>query len=266
MASGWEESDIAGGNVTPIEPLILDGGRTKPDELDPPRTASPALDAGKALAQRLGADPASVATGTAPTGAAVLGEVASPPVSDLVENALRISDNVLAESLARQVALAKGADPSFTGAARAVRDTLSSAGFDVTGVTMADGSGLSTDDLVPARLLGQIMAVASGPVSDPRAARLRPLLSGLPVAGGDGTLNDRFTTGDSSAGRGFVRAKTGTLTGVSALAGQVTDSDGRLLTFALMANGTSPSQSRPQLDALAAALRGCGCRGSDSGG
>jgi D-alanyl-D-alanine carboxypeptidase/D-alanyl-D-alanine-endopeptidase (penicillin-binding protein 4) len=63
-----------------------------------------------------------------------------------------------------------------------------------------------------------------------------------------------------------VRAKTGTLTGVSALAGQVTDSDGRLLTFALMANGTSQSQSRPQLDALAAALRGCGCRGSDSGG
>jgi serine-type D-Ala-D-Ala carboxypeptidase/endopeptidase (penicillin-binding protein 4) len=266
MAPGWETSDIAGGNVTPIEPLILDGGRTKPDELDPPRTASPALDAGKALAEQLGADSSTVAVGTAPPGAAVLGEVSSPPVSDLVENALRISDNVLAESLARQVALAKGADPSFAGSARAVRDTLASAGFDVSGVAMVDGSGLSTDDLVPARLLGQIMAVASGPVSDPRAARLRPLLSGLPVAGGDGTLNDRFTTGDSSAGRGFVRAKTGTLTGVSALAGQVTDADGRLLTFALMANGTSPSQSRPQLDALAAALRGCGCRGIDNGG
>ena len=260
MAKGWETSDIAGGNVTPIEPLILDGGRTKPDELDPPRTADPALDAGRALAQRLGADPATVAVATAPAGAAVLGEVASPPINDLVENALRISDNVLAESLARQVALARGADPSFTGAAAAVRDTLSAAGFDIAGVTTVDGSGLSTDDLVPARLLGEIMAVAGGPASDKRALRLRPLLSGLPVAGGDGTLDDRFAAADATAGRGFVRAKTGTLTGVSTLAGLVTDSDGRLLTFALMANGTSPAQSRPQLDALAAALRECGCR------
>lgn len=260
MAKGWETSDIAGGNITPIEPLILDGGRTKPDELDPPRTADPALDAGRALAQRLGADPATVAVGTAPAQGAVLGEVASPPVNDLVENALRISDNVLAESLARQVALARGADPSFAGAAGAVKDTLAAAGFDVTGVTTVDGSGLSTDDLVPARLLGEIMAVAGGPASDKRALRLRPLLSGLPVAGGDGTLDDRFAADDSTAGRGFVRAKTGTLTGVSTLAGVVTDADGRLLTFALMANGTSPAQSRPRLDAIAAALRECGCR------
>jgi len=261
MAPGWETSDIAGGNVTPIEPLILDGGRSKPDELDPPRTAKPALDAGQALAQRLGADPSTVAVGTAPPGAPVLAEVSSPPISDLVETALRISDNVLAESLARQVALARGADPSFAGSAAAVRDTLAAAGFDMSGVTMEDGSGLSTDDQVPARVLGEIMAVAGGPAEkDGRAARLRPMLSGLPVAGGDGTLDDRFAGGDSASGRGFVRAKTGTLTGVSALAGVVTDTDGRLLTFALMANGTSPSESRPQLDALAAALRGCGCR------
>jgi D-alanyl-D-alanine carboxypeptidase/D-alanyl-D-alanine-endopeptidase (penicillin-binding protein 4) len=123
-----------------------------------------------------------------------------------------------------------------------------------------DGSGLSTDDQVPARLLGQILAAASGPASEQRAARLRPLLSGLPVAGGDGTLDDRFGGADSSAGRGYVRAKTGTLTGVSALAGVVTDTDGRLLTFALMASGTSPAEARPRLDALAAALRECGCR------
>jgi D-alanyl-D-alanine carboxypeptidase/D-alanyl-D-alanine-endopeptidase (penicillin-binding protein 4) len=191
----------------------------------------------------------------------VLAEVSSPPVSDLVETALRISDNVLAESLARQVALARGADPSFAGAAAAVRETLAAAGFDMSGASMVDGSGLSTDDQVPARALGEIMAVAGGPAeNDGRAARLRPMLSGLPVAGGDGTLNDRFTGGESAAGRGFVRAKTGTLTGVSALAGVVTDADGRLLTFSLMANGTSPAESRPQLDALAAALRECGCR------
>jgi D-alanyl-D-alanine carboxypeptidase/D-alanyl-D-alanine-endopeptidase (penicillin-binding protein 4) len=57
-----------------------------------------------------------------------------------------------------------------------------------------------------------------------------------------------------------VRAKTGTLTGVSSLAGTVVDTDGRLLVFAWLSNGTSPADSRPRLDALAAALRGCGCR------
>jgi D-alanyl-D-alanine carboxypeptidase/D-alanyl-D-alanine-endopeptidase (penicillin-binding protein 4) len=150
-------------------------------------------------------------------------------------------------------------DPSFAGAAGAVRDSLAAAGFDVSGVSTVDGSGLSTEDRVPARLLGQILTSASGPASDQRAARLRPLVTGLSVAGGDGTLDDRFTD-DASAGRGFVRAKTGTLTGVSALAGVVSDSDGRLLSFAFMASGTSPAVARPRLDALAAALRQCGCR------
>jgi D-alanyl-D-alanine carboxypeptidase/D-alanyl-D-alanine-endopeptidase (penicillin-binding protein 4) len=57
-----------------------------------------------------------------------------------------------------------------------------------------------------------------------------------------------------------VRAKTGTLTGVSSLAGVVTDADGRLLVFVLMSNGQSPSAVRPRLDALAATLSRCGCR------
>jgi D-alanyl-D-alanine carboxypeptidase/D-alanyl-D-alanine-endopeptidase (penicillin-binding protein 4) len=57
-----------------------------------------------------------------------------------------------------------------------------------------------------------------------------------------------------------VRAKTGTLTGTNALAGVVPDVDGRLLVFAFMSNGPDPVGARPRLDALAAALRGCGCR------
>jgi D-alanyl-D-alanine carboxypeptidase/D-alanyl-D-alanine-endopeptidase (penicillin-binding protein 4) len=260
MAPGWDKSDIQGGNFTPIGPLILDGGRTKPDELDPPRTATPATDAGKQLATLLGADPSTVAEGAPPAEAVELGRVSSPPISELVQTALRISDNVLAESLARQVALAKGDDPSFAGAVKAVHDTLAAAGFDVSGVTAVDGSGLSTQDLVPAQLLGQIMSAAAGPDSDPRAVQLRPLLAGLPVAGGDGTLDDRFKDGTSAVGKGWVRAKTGTLTAVSALTGVVTDDDGRLLSFAFMSNGASPADSRPALDTLAATLRQCGCR------
>lgn len=296
QAAGWDTADIKGGNFTPIEPLTLDGGRQdRADELDPPRTATPGLDAGREVAKRLGADQRSVKVQTAPAGAEELGRVSSPPITDLVQNALRISDNVLAESLARQVAVATGGDPSFSGAARAVQGALTAAGLDVGNTKMADGSGLSTEDEVSAKLLGEIMAAASGPAgpSSPQAglnqtdldqpgvsrtaqttvsgtgtdsgsdrtARLRPLLGGLPVAGGDGTLAARFNSKDgTSLGKGYVRAKTGTLTGVSSLAGTVVDRDGRLLVFAWLSNGTSPADSRPRLDALAAALRGCGCR------
>ena len=127
---------------------------------------------------------------------------------------------------------------------------------------MVDGSGLSTEDRVPAKLLGALLAAASAPSSGPTDLQvLRPIVAGLPVAGGDGTLDDRFTPGSpAAAGRGVVRAKTGTLTGVSSLAGITTDTDGRLLVFALMSNGVNPALIRPRLDAFAAQLSRCGCR------
>jgi D-alanyl-D-alanine carboxypeptidase/D-alanyl-D-alanine-endopeptidase (penicillin-binding protein 4) len=80
------------------------------------------------------------------------------------------------------------------------------------------------------------------------------------VAGGSGTLSDRYNDAASSAGRGWVRAKTGTLDGVNTLAGVVQDADGKVLAFALMSNGSQIEQGRAALDVVAAALRGCGCR------
>jgi D-alanyl-D-alanine carboxypeptidase/D-alanyl-D-alanine-endopeptidase (penicillin-binding protein 4) len=187
--------------------------------------------------------------------------VVSAPVSQLVEHLMTTSDNVLAEALARKVAITRKGDPSFEGSAKETLAALSQAGFDVTGATMADGSGLSTDDRVPPRLLGAVLGAAAAPAEGPDDTEfLRPIISGLPVAGGDGTLTDRFGNGISAAGRGVVRAKTGTLTGVSSLAGVVTDVDGRLLVFAMMSNGVSPATVRPKLDTIAATLSRCGCR------
>ena len=74
-----------------------------------------------------------------------------------------------------------------------------------------------------------------------------------------GTLAERFDTQNKS-GAGWVRAKTGTLTGASALVGVVQTREGRVLSFALMSNGSSPDAARPALDAIAVALRECGCR------
>ena len=262
MQATWDPVDVDGGFVTPIEPLMLDGGRKDPAEPDGARVFDPALTAGRALAGLLGADAGSVAEGTAAPGATVLGKVASAPVSDLVEHTIRTSDNVLAEMLAREVAIERKAEPSFEGAAAQTLLALSQAGFDTAGAELVDGSGLSTADRVPAQLLGAVLAEAAAPAQGARDTQfLRPIVTGLPVAGGDGTLVDRFANGSPSAsGRGVVRAKTGTLTGVSSLAGIVTDADGRLLVFALMSNGVNPGQVRPKLDAIAAQLGRCGCR------
>ncbi|MGQ0573218.1 MAG: D-alanyl-D-alanine carboxypeptidase/D-alanyl-D-alanine endopeptidase [Pseudonocardia sp.] len=258
LAPGWSAGDVPAGFVAPIEALMLDGGRIDPYFQDGPRVPDPALTAGRAFAGLLGVDAANVAVGTAPDpDARDLGSVFSAPVAELVEHTIRTSDNVLAETLAREVAIARAADPTFTGASDQVAGALQQAGFDTSGLAMVDGSGLSTRDRVPARLLGAVLAAAAAPAQGERDTQLlRPVLSGLPVAGGDGTLDERFLVG---AGRGTVRAKTGTLTGVSSLAGVVTDADGRLLVFALMSAGTSPALARPQLDAMAAALSGCGC-------
>jgi D-alanyl-D-alanine carboxypeptidase/D-alanyl-D-alanine-endopeptidase (penicillin-binding protein 4) len=265
FAPGWFPADVAGGYIAPIEPVMLDGGRADPSQEISPRAAKPATAAAAELARRLGADPDTVTVGSAPPGAALLGEVSSPPVQDLVATALTESDNVLAETLAREVARATGAPPSFSGASQAVLTVLRQHGFDVSGATMVDGSGLSINDVVPATLLTELLGAAAAPddthaaeSDQQRTAALRALLVGLPVAGGSGTLADRYH-GPAAGGRGWVRAKTGTLTGVNSLAGTVLDSEGRMLVFALLSNGPNPLSVRPRLDALAAGLRSCGC-------
>lgn len=258
-APGWDPSDVGAGFVAPIVPLMLDGGRADPSLQDGPRRSDPATAAAEAFADLLGVE--EVDEGTAPVDAERLGAVSSAPFSELVEHTMQTSDNVLAEALAREVAIVRGGPPTFAGGASETLAALTQAGFDPSGAVLVDGSGLSTDDAVPARILGTLLAAAATPAEGDRDTDfLRPLITGLPVAGGDGTLDDRFAPdAASAAGRGTVRAKTGTLTNVSSLAGLVTDADGRLLVFAFMSNGASPATVRPRLDAMAADLSGCGC-------
>jgi D-alanyl-D-alanine carboxypeptidase/D-alanyl-D-alanine-endopeptidase (penicillin-binding protein 4) len=262
MAASWDPADIKGGYITPIEPLMLDGGRVDPTAQDGERVAQPAQATGTAFAELLGVDAKQVAETTANPNAKVLGAVSSAPIGELVENALRASDNVVAEVLAHEVAKARGGTVDFAGAAKETLAALAQAGIDTTGTQLVDGSGLSTEDRVSSRVLGAVLTAAATPAKGPQDVQfLRPILTGLPVAGGDGTLATRFGDDAGSAdGRGVVRAKTGTLTDVSSLAGVVTDKDGRLLVFALMSNGGSPATVRPRLDDLAAALSTCGCR------
>jgi serine-type D-Ala-D-Ala carboxypeptidase/endopeptidase (penicillin-binding protein 4) len=123
-----------------------------------------------------------------------------------------------------------------------------------------DGSGMSGGDKVPPKLLGQVMAMAVAG----KPAGQSILLTGLPLAGVSGTLNEnnRFTQPETKAGRGWVRAKTGSLDATYALVGYVPNVDGRILVFAFNSNGVTGNNSRYAQDALATALRLCGCSGS----
>jgi len=96
-------------------------------------------------------------------------------------------------------------------------------------------------------------------VSAQTRTAIRPLLDGLPIAAGTGTLATRFDP-STNPGAGWARAKTGTLTGVSSLTGIVQTVDGRVLSYALISGGTSPADARPALDAVVGDLRECGCR------
>ncbi|APU12390.1 D-alanyl-D-alanine carboxypeptidase, serine-type, PBP4 family [Actinoalloteichus sp. GBA129-24] len=261
-ATGWDDSDAPSTYGGFVEPLMLDGGRSDPLVEPSVRLSTPASAAGQALADELGGATVSVAEEPAAAEAAVLGEVQSPPLVDLVEAMMLVSDNVAAEMLARELALHEGEEPTYEGAAAAITTVLGENGFDVSQLSLFDASGLSRDNLITPNLLGDILSVTVHPIDESdqaRSAALRPMLTGLPVAGASGTLADRYQTG-SAAGRGWVQAKTGTLSSVNTLAGVVTDQEGKLLVFALLSSGTSVLEGRPALDAVATALRECGCR------
>ncbi|MBV9592837.1 MAG: D-alanyl-D-alanine carboxypeptidase/D-alanyl-D-alanine-endopeptidase [Actinobacteria bacterium] len=234
VSPGWLPEDVPSDYASAVTAVMADGGRDSPTA--PVRSGAPDLGAGVELAAQLGLPGTAVSRGAAPAGARVLARVQSADYADLVRQMLVDSDNVIAETLARQVALAGGQPASFSGAVAAVRAVLTRAGVDI-GAGMLDGSGLAAGDrLRPADIVAVLHLVATTDV-------LRPVVDGLPVGGWDGTLASRFSAPAAQAVAGLVRAKTGTLTGVSTLAGFVTQADGRVLSFSLVADRTGPSAS-----------------------
>lgn len=253
----WPASYVPDGVVAPIQALWVDEGR--PDEGtgrvdDPARAAAAAFS--KAL-RRAGIDVVGAPTQrTADSAAAELARVTSPPLWQVVEHTVAASDNEAAEVLARHVALAAGEPATFEAGAAAVLRSVADLGVDVAGATTYDGSGLSRDNRLAPETLTDVLDVA-GAAEHPA---LRAVITGLPVAGFTGSLAIRFE--DDTLGRGTVRAKTGTLTGVSGLAGTVVDRTGVPLTFVLLADDVALADTldaREALDDVAAALAACSC-------
>ncbi|WP_328789385.1 MULTISPECIES: D-alanyl-D-alanine carboxypeptidase/D-alanyl-D-alanine endopeptidase [unclassified Streptomyces] len=241
-------------NIAPVTALTADEGRPDDSTSGPvDRSDDPSKDAARAFRTLLADRGIKVtdepAKAKPAAGVQPLAVTLSTPVAGLVERMLTSSDNDIAEALARQTALATGRPASFEGAEQAVTDRLTALGVDTAGSRFADGSGLNRADKISAGLLTGLLTKAA----DPQRPELRPVLTGLPVAGFTGTLKARNS--GSSPAAGLLRAKTGTLSGVNSLSGTVVDPSGRLLAFAfLTANTPGPEGAEKALDKLAAAV------------
>lgn len=274
-AQGWPDpagsgSYVATGNITPITGLEVDQGRLtlsgKPEDSDDganfrPRSATPSLDAAHAFARFLRSDGISLHGAAAPAAApghgAAIALVRSPQLTAIVQQMLSESNNVIAETLGRQVAIATGKAATFSGAASAVM--AADRGLGVAGIGLKDTSGLSPMDRITPKALVGLVRLAAGTGQQ----KLRSVITGLPVAGFSGTLGPGSFFGPfGQPGLGMVRAKTGNLSHVATMAGIAYTASGQLLAFAFMGNDIPASmglQPEGTLAQLATGLASCGC-------
>jgi D-alanyl-D-alanine carboxypeptidase/D-alanyl-D-alanine-endopeptidase (penicillin-binding protein 4) len=157
-------------------------------------------------------------------------DVCCHSITQVLERMMKMSDNFYAESMFYQTAASTGRHPATAEDARNItRKLINRVGLNASNYRIADGSGLSLYNYVTAELLVRLL----------RHAWRTPLISkalmpSLPVAGVDGTLKTRML---KTAAQGNVRAKTGTLTGISSLAGYCTAPNGHELAFAIINQG-----------------------------
>lgn len=217
----------------------------------PDRSAQPAYDTAVTFAQLLGSQGVKVTNSSysqksASTSAEEIGSVSSAPMYEIIQLMLRNSDNSLAQLLGRLLAIDTGEENSQAGAAQAVKRIAQQYGIPTQGLKIADVSGLAPGSQVTIRTLIQIQSAFLN-----TASMTWPAAVGMPVNGLNGTLKNRDFGG---AARGFVRAKTGTLTQTVALAGNAVRTKGGVLTFAIIVHGSDTVTGLDTINNFAAGL------------
>jgi D-alanyl-D-alanine carboxypeptidase/D-alanyl-D-alanine-endopeptidase (penicillin-binding protein 4) len=261
--------------VGPLSAIGFDRGLANPQgtafQKEPPQFAAAKLD--DALKRRGIKVTGKPRTGVAPEGSVSLAEVRSPLVARLLTIQNKESDNYFAEMLAKGLPMASadggslrraGApapvtptpaapeaepappEPSTIGTTKdgARESTAYARSLGVT-VHQVDGSGLSPANKAAPREVAHLLDRMR---DEPG---YRALYASLPIAGRDGTLDTRMRNG---AAHGRCHAKTGTLTGVSALSGYCTTRSGRTLVFSLLMNRANVYTAHVVQDRIANAL------------
>lgn len=243
-APGWRDIHVPT-FVGPLSAMAVDGNwlRNDADYLADPVVGN--LAALRDSLRRAGIAVTGGARSRAATPEAVtLASIGSAPVSVLVADMLRRSDNFAAELLIKEVGFRATGKGTTAGGLAAAHDAMAALGVALSGRS-ADGSGLSRDNARPVREWRELLA----------AARSQPwgdlLVEGLPVAGHSGTLANRFR---GTAAEGVVRAKTGSVRESRALSGYLTTSGGSTVVFSLVVTGPTAASTIGAMDALVAAM------------
>ncbi len=261
--ASWQMADVRAGYTQGVAMTGLAGQRPSPGKPSPTRPETQVAAAfvtalrGEGVSARLATS--GTYTAHAAAGAAELGAVESASYGDVLAVALADSDDALMENLARQAAVRAGHPATFAGSVDFVLQALALLGVDTDGLVLHDTCGLGAGTLIRVSTLSDVLALAASGTEP----ALQASVASLPVAGLSGTLATRFEAPGTATVAGIPRAKTGTLTGTSALAGTTVDRDGRLLLFAVVADAVPPRgtvAARTALERLVAALTGCGCR------
>jgi len=234
----WSPTYASLGEIGPQSALTVNDGFVawRPQAVPAP---APATNAASVLTTLLRARGVTVGgdagEGRAPA-SAVVASIDSPPLGDVVGVMLSESDNLAAELLVKELGSRFGGAGTTTAGLTVVADTLSPLGLVPGGLASVDGSGLDRSDRLTCDTLQATLA------KDGEGGELG---KSLPLAGRNGTLAKRFA-GTPAAGK--VRAKTGSLKGVSALSGWTATVDGRSLQFALIANDLPNDASGASLE------------------
>jgi len=210
------------------------------------RSGSPAAEASRRFAAALKAERITVGGTPASGGAAPetdpLAMVTSPTIAELARATLVPSDNFIAETLLKDVGARTGAGGTTTAGAAVVREEAADFGL---APRVADGSGLSRANRTsPMQVVGLLKAMRERPEG-------QALQAALPVVGRSGTVRRRMR---GTVAQGRCRAKTGTLSDVSALAGVCTTPAGRTVGFAMLMNRTSVWRAHRVQDRITVAL------------
>ncbi len=151
-------------------------------------------------------------------------------IGDVLQRMMKESDNLYAESMYYQLAADRKKRVGWKDCRAVVEGVAAAAGIPESDVRVADGCGLSLYNYTTAFAEVLMLRYAY----KKRETVFRSLYESLPVAGVDGTLKRRMKTGKAFRN---VRAKTGTVTGVSSLAGYLTAANGHVLAFSIISNG-----------------------------